>query len=49
MYSINSKKALTILQAANYFNENNISITVCAKKFGIHRETLANKLKMLNI
>ena len=45
MISITSEKYSSILKAVDYFQQNKISITKCAKMFNIHRETLAKYLK----
>lgn len=37
-----------VKNAIHYFKENKISITKCAKMFGIHRETLVKYLKLEN-
>lgn len=50
MLSILSDKNKDIFNAAKYF-ENNKSLTIaqCAKKYGIHRQTLSRKLKELDM
>lgn len=45
MLSITNPKYTVILNAVDYFQQNKISITKCAKMFNIHRETLAKYLK----
>lgn len=42
-------KTLKIQEAISYFENNNISITQCAKKFHIDRETFTNYLKKANV
>lgn len=49
MLYTSSLKHQKIIQAIDDFSQNKISITKCAKKHGIHRETLAKYLKSLDV
>ena len=49
MLSVTNKKYDIILKACDYFQNNQISITKCAKMFNIHRSTLSKYLKEYGI
>ncbi|MBF8984688.1 hypothetical protein IZY60_14185 [Lutibacter sp. B2] len=50
MITLLSKKNQEILKSVDYFiNHTDISITKCAERFNIHRSTLANRLKQLDV